>query len=82
MEHPITEMTTGIDLVKWQLRLAAGEPLTLDQRQIETRGHAIECRITAEDPTRGFEPNAGTVTGFITPGGPGVRVDPTSSLAT
>ena len=75
VEHPITEMTTGIDLVKLQLRLAAGEPLTLDQRQIETRGHAIECRITAEDPSRNFEPNAGTVTGFLAPGGPGVRLD-------
>jgi len=75
VEHPITEVTTGIDLVKWQLRLAAGEPLTLQQRDIETRGHAIECRITAEDPTRNFEPNAGTVTGFLAPGGPGVRLD-------
>jgi acetyl-CoA carboxylase biotin carboxylase subunit len=75
VEHPITEATTGIDLVKWQLRLAAGEPLTLDQRQLETRGHAIECRITAEDPARNFEPNAGTVTGFIAPGGPGIRLD-------
>ncbi len=75
VEHPITEMTTGIDLVKWQLRLAAGEPLTLDQRQIVTTGHAIECRITAEDSARGFEPNAGTISGFIAPGGPGVRLD-------
>ncbi|HEY8580822.1 MAG TPA: biotin carboxylase N-terminal domain-containing protein, partial [Beijerinckiaceae bacterium] len=58
VEHPITEATTGIDLVKWQLRLAAGEPLTLQQRDIVTHGHAIECRITAEDPTRNFEPNA------------------------
>jgi acetyl-CoA carboxylase biotin carboxylase subunit len=75
VEHPITEMTTGIDLVKWQLRLAAGESLTLDQRQITTTGHAIECRITAEDSARGFEPNAGTVSSFVTPGGPGIRVD-------
>ena len=75
VEHPITEMTTGIDLVKWQLRLAAGEPLTLEQRQIVTSGHAIECRITAEDSTRNFEPNAGLVTDFIAPGGPGVRLD-------
>jgi len=75
VEHPITEMTTGIDLVKWQLRLAAGEPLTLEQRQIETRGHAIECRITAEDPNRNFEPNAGTITAFLAPGGPGIRLD-------
>jgi acetyl-CoA carboxylase biotin carboxylase subunit len=75
VEHPITEMTTGIDLVKWQLRLAAGEPLTLDQRQIITTGHAIECRITAEDSARNFEPNAGTVSSFVTPGGPGIRVD-------
>jgi acetyl-CoA carboxylase, biotin carboxylase subunit len=75
VEHPITEMTTGIDLVKWQLRLAAGEPLTLDQRHIITTGHAIECRITAEDSTRNFEPNAGTVSSFVAPGGPGIRVD-------
>jgi acetyl-CoA carboxylase biotin carboxylase subunit len=75
VEHPITEVTTGIDLVKWQLRLAAGEPLTLEQRQIETRGHAIECRITAEDPTRNFEPNAGTISAFLAPGGPGIRLD-------
>ena len=75
VEHPITEVTTGIDLVKWQLRLAAGEPLTLEQRHIETRGHAIECRITAEDPTRNFEPNAGTISAFLAPGGPGIRLD-------
>ena len=58
VEHPVTEMTTGIDLVKWQLRLAAGEPLTLDQRQIVTTGHASECRITAVDSARGFAPKA------------------------
>jgi acetyl-CoA carboxylase, biotin carboxylase subunit len=75
VEHPVTEVTTGLDLVKWQLRLAGGEPLTLDQRRIETRGHAIECRITAEDPERDFEPNAGRIEGYLAPGGPGVRLD-------
>ncbi|MGN6759402.1 MAG: acetyl-CoA carboxylase biotin carboxylase subunit [Thermomicrobiales bacterium] len=75
VEHPITEVTTGIDLVKWQLRLASGEPLTLDQRHIQPQGHAIECRITAEDPARDFEPNAGRIEGYLAPGGPGVRLD-------
>jgi acetyl-CoA carboxylase biotin carboxylase subunit len=75
VEHPITEVTTGLDLVKWQLRLASGEPLTLDQRHIQTQGHAIECRITAEDPERDFEPNAGRIEGYLAPGGPGVRLD-------
>ena len=75
VEHPVTEVTTGIDLVKWQLRLAAGERLTLQSKEIVTRGHAIECRINAEDPTRGFEPNAGVIEEYVAPGGPGIRLD-------
>lgn len=75
VEHPITEVTTGIDLVTMQLRLAGGEFPRLQSRDIEARGHAIECRINAEDPDRNFEPSAGTVDTFVAPGGPGVRVD-------
>ncbi|HEY8475947.1 MAG TPA: acetyl-CoA carboxylase biotin carboxylase subunit [Chloroflexota bacterium] len=75
VEHPVTEMVTGEDLVKWQIRLAAGERLTLRQEDIALVGHAIECRVTAEDPERDFAPAAGPVEGYLPPGGPGVRVD-------
>jgi acetyl-CoA carboxylase biotin carboxylase subunit len=75
VEHPVTEMTTGIDLVAWQIRIAAGQRLTLSQRECEPRGHAIECRITAEDAAREFAPSVGTVETYVAPGGPGVRVD-------
>ena len=75
VEHPVTEMTTGIDLVAWQIRIAAGQRLTLEQRDREPRGHAIECRITAEDATSDFAPSVGTVETYVAPGGPGVRVD-------
>lgn len=74
VEHPITEMITSIDLVKEQLRIAAGEKLTLQQKDIQLVGHAIECRINAEDP-RTFTPSPGTITYFHAPGGPGIRVD-------
>lgn len=74
VEHPITEMITGIDLVKEQLRIASGEKLTLKQKDIVLRGHAIECRINAEDP-RTFTPSPGTISYFHAPGGPGIRVD-------
>ncbi len=73
VEHPVTEMVTGIDLVKEQLRIAAGEKLSI--RQVEMRGHAIECRITAEDPYNNFSPNVGKVQKLILPGGPGIRLD-------
>jgi acetyl-CoA carboxylase biotin carboxylase subunit len=74
VEHPVTEMVCGIDLVKEQIRIAAGEPLGYGQKDISFRGHAIECRITAEDPET-FAPNPGRVTTFHAPGGLGVRVD-------
>ena len=75
VEHPITEMAANIDLVAWQLRIAMGEQLRLEEKDIEPRGHAIECRITARIPARDFSPSVGTVTTYVAPGGPGVRVD-------
>jgi acetyl-CoA carboxylase biotin carboxylase subunit len=75
VEHPVTEMVTGIDIAKEQIRVAAGERLHLSQRDIEVRGHALECRVNAEDPRHGFRPAPGTITVFHVPGGPGVRVD-------
>ena len=75
VEHGISEMITGIDLVKWQIRTAAGEELTFTQKDISFSGHAIECRINAEDVTRGFMPQGGQVELYLPPGGPGVRVD-------
>ncbi len=75
VEHPVTEMVTGVDLIKWQLKIASGENLTLKQKDIEHKGVAIECRINAEDPDRNFAPCPGKVDKFILPGGMGVRVD-------
>jgi acetyl-CoA carboxylase biotin carboxylase subunit len=75
VEHPVTEMVTGIDIVKQTIRIAAGEPLPFKQRDVVCRGHSIECRINAEDPDRGFIPQPGLVTEYVPPGGPGVRMD-------
>ncbi len=75
VEHPITEATTGIDLVKWQLRIASGMPLTLKQSDIIQRGHALECRIYAEDPSNGFLPSIGTLEKVEIPIGPNIRND-------
>jgi acetyl-CoA carboxylase biotin carboxylase subunit len=75
VEHPVTEMLTGIDMVATQIRIAAGEPLGFSQADVSIRGHAIEFRINAEDPERDFRPSAGVVERYLTPGGPGVRMD-------
>jgi acetyl-CoA carboxylase biotin carboxylase subunit len=75
VEHPVTEMVYNIDLVKEQIRVAAGEPLGYTQADLRPVGHAIECRINAEDARNNFAPAAGTLTAVVFPGGPGVRVD-------
>ena len=75
VEHPVTEMLTGVDLVETQIRIAAGEPLGFSQADVEFRGHAIELRINAEDADHDFRPSAGLVERYLAPGGPGVRMD-------
>jgi acetyl-CoA carboxylase biotin carboxylase subunit len=75
VEHPVTEMVTGHDLIKWQIKIASGEPLRMRQKDIKHQGVAIECRINAEDPANNFSPCPGTITEYRAPGGPGVRVD-------
>jgi len=75
VEHPVTEMVTGYDLIKLQLKIASGQKIKLSQRNIKHTGVAIECRINAEDPANNFAPSPGTITRLILPGGPGVRVD-------
>ena len=75
VEHPVTEMITGVDIVKTQIQVAAGMPLPFKQSDVVVRGHAIECRINAEDPDRNFLPQAGLIEFFSAPGGPGVRLD-------
>jgi acetyl-CoA carboxylase, biotin carboxylase subunit len=74
VEHPVTELVTGIDIVKAQLLIAAGEPLPYSQNDIQIRGHAVECRINAEDP-KNFTPSPGPIRLWHSPGGPGIRVD-------
>jgi acetyl-CoA carboxylase, biotin carboxylase subunit len=74
VEHPVTEMVTGVDLVREQIRIAAGEPMSVSQASVAPRGHAIECRVTAEDPVT-FAPAPGRITSYVPPGGLGVRVD-------
>ena len=75
VEHPVTEMVTGIDIVKEQLRIASGEKLSISQKEISIQGHSIECRINAENPEKGFRPCPGTIIGLNLPGGNGVRID-------
>ncbi len=75
VEHPVTEMVTGIDIVKEQIRVASGLPLSISQDEVTLNGWAIECRINAEDPTNDFVPTPGRIRGYLPPGGTGVRVD-------
>ena len=75
VEHPVTEMVTGVDLIAEQIKIASGANLEFNQDDIHLNGHAIECRINAEDPSHNFRPSPGKITGWLPPGGPGVRVD-------
>jgi len=75
VEHPVSEMVTGIDIVKWQIKIAAGEPLTVKQEDVKFNGYAIECRINAEDPKKNFAPSTGVIERYYVPGGFGIRVE-------
>jgi acetyl-CoA carboxylase biotin carboxylase subunit len=75
VEHPVTELVTGLDLVHLQIRIAQGEPLPFTQKDVHLRGHAMECRVYAEDPENGFFPSPGKITRLLQPGGPGIRED-------
>ncbi|MEB3226055.1 MAG: acetyl-CoA carboxylase biotin carboxylase subunit [Synechococcus sp.] len=75
VEHPVTEMVTGLDLIAEQIKVAQGDRLSLNQNQVQLNGHAIECRINAEDPDHDFRPTPGKISGYLPPGGPGVRMD-------
>ena len=75
VEHPVTEMITGVDLIQEQIRAAQGEVLRYKQEDIQIKGHAIECRLNAEDPFKNFRPGPGRVIGYLPPGGPNVRMD-------
>lgn len=75
VEHPVTEMVTGVDLAREQIKMAMDEPLDINQRQVFIRGHALECRINSEDPDNNFMPSLGDISCLRLPGGPGIRVD-------
>jgi acetyl-CoA carboxylase biotin carboxylase subunit len=75
VEHPVTEMVTGLDLIAEQIRIAQGDRLEFNQKQVQLHGHTIECRINAEDPDHNFRPSPGRISGYLPPGGPGVRMD-------
>jgi acetyl-CoA carboxylase biotin carboxylase subunit len=75
VEHPVTEMVTGVDLIQEQIRVASGQPLSYSQDDIVMRGHAIECRVNAEDPENNFSPTPGRLDTYVAPGGPWTRVD-------
>ena len=75
VEHPVTEWVTGVDLIKEQIKIASGLPLSYKQKDIKIQGYAIECRVNAENPEKNFLPSPGTITGMFLPGGKGVRVD-------